>query len=623
MKRFLEKNKKYILVIIDIGFVLISYLAAILLIQTGQMPDSMYRSFELTVLLSALLCVLFFFLCSIYRNILLYSSAREYVTICFAVLLKTAVMINLKLYTPLPLLPVSYIILSSLILMFLTVGFRVFIRLSNSYLNEISNNKQEETQKTPRQKKILIIGAGCAANIITKELQMKNRYHYDIVGLIDDDIGKHNGLLNHIKILGGRECIKDVCKEQHVEEILIAIPSISAEDKKKLVNICHETGCSVKILPPIGALGAYRSLSATFRSLNIEDLLERDSIKLDNSQISAYIKGKIILVTGGGGSIGSELCRQIAKFKPSQLIILDMYENNAYDIQMELKQNYPKMNIKALIANIKDRGRLEEIFAKYQPEVLFHAAAYKHVPLMEAAPREAVKNNVFGTLNLMLCADKYKVKKVIQISTDKAVNPTNVMGTTKRICEMIVQGLNRESETEFAAVRFGNVLGSNGSVIPLFKKQIERGGPLTVTHKDITRYFMTIPEAAQLVLQAATYAKGGEIFVLDMGEPVRIYDLALNMLKLSGLEPGRDIEIKITGLRPGEKLYEELSKSEEDVRTVHEKIFVAKPLEINFESLKSKLDTLYLSVDNMSDMELRSYLKEIVPEYRFQKPKAL
>ncbi|WP_253291138.1 nucleoside-diphosphate sugar epimerase/dehydratase [Acetivibrio sp. MSJd-27] len=618
MKRFFARNRKYTLIFIDAGFVLVSYLAAILLFQTGQMSDSMFRAFEFTVLLSALLCVLLFFLCNIYRNILLYSSVREYTVICLAVILKMTVMINLKLYTDLNLLPIRYIILSSLILMFLTIGFRVFIRLSNSYLTEYANGKQTERKEAPRQKRILIIGAGSAANIVTKELQMKNRYHYDIVGLIDDDISKHNGLLNHIKIIGGRDCIKDVCKERNVEEILIAIPSIAAEDKKEIVNICHETGCSVKILPPIGELGAYRSLNATFRSLNIEDLLERDSIKLDSSQISAYIKGKVILVTGGGGSIGSELCRQIAKFKPSQLIILDMYENNAYDIQMELTQSYPKMDIKALIANIKDRTRLEEIFGKYRPEVLFHAAAYKHVPLMEAAPREAVKNNVFGTLNLMLCADKYKVKKVIQISTDKAVNPTNVMGTTKRICEMIAQGLNRESETEFVAVRFGNVLGSNGSVIPLFKKQIERGGPLTVTHRDITRYFMTIPEAAQLVLQAATYAKGGEIFVLDMGEPVRIYDLALNMLKLSDLEPGKDIEIKITGLRPGEKLYEELSKSEEDVRTVHEKIFVAKPLEIDFAHLKGKLDTLYLSLDGMSDYDLRNYLKDIVPEYEFK-----
>ena len=618
MKRFFAKNRKYTLIFADVVSVLLSCFAAFLLFESGQLPKPTYFAFGITVLISAFLCVFIFFLGDIYRNILIYSSIKEYAVIGFSIILEMTVMVILKQCTDLDLLPLPYIVLSALFMIFLMIGYRALLRLICLYLPKHIDERVPQSGETLRQKKILVIGAGSAANIVTKELLMKNRYHYDIVGLIDDDISKHNSLLNHIKIIGGRDGIKKVCQERNVEEILIAIPSIDAENKKELVRICHETGCSIKTLPPIGELGSYRSLNATFRSLDIEDLLERDSVKLDNSQISAYIKGKVILVTGGGGSIGSELCRQIAKFAPSQLIILDMYENNAYDIQVELTQSYPQIDIKALIANIKDRTRLEEIFSQYRPEVLFHAAAYKHVPLMEAVPREAVKNNVFGTLNVMLCADKYKVKKVIQISTDKAVNPTNVMGTTKRICEMIAQGLNRESETEFVAVRFGNVLGSNGSVIPLFKKQIERGGPITVTHKDITRYFMTIPEAAQLVLQASTYAEGGEIFVLDMGEPVRIYDLALNMIRLSGLEPGEDIEIKITGLRPGEKLYEELSKSEETVGTVHEKIFVAKPLEIDFNALRGKLDTLYLSLDRMSDNEIRKYLQEIVPEYQYK-----
>ncbi len=617
MRRILAKHRKYLMVLLDAVFVPICYMGAILLFQNGELSGFTFHAFRLTSLISMVLCISAFFLCNSYRHVLVHSGVREYIEMMFAIVVHMLVMINLRIYTKLDLLPTSYLILGSFLLIFLTVGSRVFVRVVLTYMTLYANSRQQSGERTPRTKRILIIGAGSAANIITRELQTQQRYRYDIVGLIDDDVSKHDAFLNNIKVLGGRDCIKEVCQQQNVDEILIAIPSMSAEEKKEIVHISHETGCSVKTLPPIGELGAYRSLNASLRSLHIEDLLERDSIQLDSSQISAYIKDKIILVTGGGGSIGSELCRQIAKFGPAQLIILDMYENNAYDIQTELMQMYPKMNILALIANIKDRKRLDEIFSQYRPEVLFHAAAYKHVPLMETVPAEAVKNNVFGTLNLMLCADKHKVRKVIQISTDKAVNPTNVMGTTKRICEMIAQGLNRESETEFVAVRFGNVLGSNGSVIPLFKKQIERGGPLTVTHRDITRYFMTIPEAAQLVLQASTYAKGGEIFVLDMGEPVRIYDLAVNMLKLSGLEPGKDVEIKVTGLRPGEKLYEELSKSEEDVETVHEKIFVAKPLTIDFSELKGTLDTLALSIDDMDDGQIRDYLKQIVPEYQY------
>ncbi len=617
MKNFFAKKRKYLIVLLDAVLVPMAYLAAVLLFENGHFPDGIFPAFRLTSLVAAVLCLLIFCLCNVYRNVLLYSGAREYVVICGAVLLHAVVLVNLKLFTKWELLSVAMIILSSIIVMFLTVGLRVLIRFLNNYLSwhgtSVSRGKE-----APRKKKILVVGAGMAASIMTKEFQKQKHKVYDVVGLIDDDVSKHGGLLNNIKILGGRDCIHSVCQEYGVEEILIAIPSMTSEEKKQIANISHATGCAVKILPPIGELGSYRSLNASLRSLNIEDLLERDSIKLDSSQISAYLKGKVVMVTGGGGSIGSELCRQIARFKPQQLIILDMYENNAYDIQMELAHSHPKMDTVALIANIKDRARLEEIFAEYKPEVLFHAAAYKHVPLMETAPFEAVQNNVFGTLNLMLCADKHKVEKVIQISTDKAVNPTNVMGTTKRICEMITQGLDKQSETDFVAVRFGNVLGSNGSVIPLFKKQIERGGPLTVTHKDITRYFMTIPEAAQLVLQASTYAEGGEIFVLDMGEPVRIYDLAVHMLRLSGLEPDVDVEIKVTGLRPGEKLYEELSKDEEDVRTVHEKIFVAKPLEINFEQLRGKLETLRVSMEDMNDHELRIALQKIVPEYQYQ-----
>lgn len=360
-----------------------------------------------------------------------------------------------------------------------------------------------------------------------------------------------------------------------------------------------------------------KALLKNLRDIKIEDLLRRDPINLDLKGIEEYITNKKVLVTGGGGSIGSELCRQISKFNPLELIILDINENAVYELEHELKFKYPNLNIKVIIASIRDKNRLDKIFNSLRPDIVFHAAAHKHVPLMENNPAEAVKNNIFGTLNLVECSDKYKVEKFVMISTDKAVNPTNIMGATKRVCEMIVQAYDKKSETEFVAVRFGNVLGSNGSVIPLFMKQIKNGGPVTVTHKDITRYFMTIPEACQLVMQAASFAKGGEIFVLDMGEPVKIYDLACDLIRLSGYEPNKDIEIKITGLRPGEKLYEELSLAEEGLtKTKNNKIFVAKPLEIDYNQLKQKLDELHLAAQYDDAAFIRNQLREIVTTYK-------
>ena len=388
------------------------------------------------------------------------------------------------------------------------------------------------------------------------------------------------------------------------------------------MELCQDTGVRTRVLPTteeiINKQGAINSL----RDVQIEDLLGREPIHLDNRNINSLIKDKTVLVTGGGGSIGSELCRQIMKNHPKKLIIFDIYENNLYDIELELKANYSKDKIEAIVGSVRDKTRLNEIFELYKPELVFHAAAHKHVPLMEKSPLEAIKNNVFGTYNVANCCDKYGVKRFVLISTDKAVNPTNIMGATKRLCEMIIQAKDKASKTEFVAVRFGNVLGSNGSVVPLFKKQIAKGGPVTVTHKDITRFFMTIPEAVQLVLQAVTYAKGGEIFVLDMGEPVKIYDLADNLIKLSGFQPNVDIPIKITGLRPGEKLYEEILMDDEGLKpTEHSKIYIAKPSKITMIDLEKKLDVLRETIKNedIEIEEIKTNMKKVVPTYKERK----
>lgn len=389
--------------------------------------------------------------------------------------------------------------------------------------------------------------------------------------------------------------------------------------KKDIIWICQQTGVKTRILPSTENLIEKQGIMNSLRDVEIEDLLGRDAIKLDNKNISTLIKDKDVLVTGGGGSIGSELCRQIMKYNPEKLIIFDIYENNLYDIELELKSKYPKQKIEAIVGSVRDKKRLEDVFSEYKPSLVFHAAAHKHVPLMENNPLEAIKNNIFGTYNVVNCADKYGTERFVLISTDKAVNPTNIMGASKRVCEMIVQAKNKVSNTEYVAVRFGNVLGSNGSVIPLFKKQIANGGPVTVTHKDITRFFMTIPEAVGLILQAVTYAKGGEIFVLDMGEPVKIYDLAVSLIKLSGYEPDVDIPIQVTGLRPGEKLYEELLMAEEGLTaTKHDKIFVSEPLHMEIDELKEKLDILdkLEYMDNYSKEKVKETMKQIVPTYK-------
>ena len=480
--------------------------------------------------------------------------------------------------------------------------------------------RQHATVPAKKAKRLLIVGAGSAAMIMLKDLAGNDNINYNVIGFIDDDKNKKNAIIYGVKVLGDRYDILNVCNKYDVDEILMAMPSASSHDRREVLELCNETGCKIKILPSIDQVITGTDIKHHVRDVQIEDLLARDAIRLNNDKIGDYIEGKTVLVTGGGGSIGSELCRQIMRYNPEKLVVLDIYENNAYDLQMELNSKYDKEKIDIVIASVRDKERLRKVFSKYNPYIVFHAAAHKHVPLMEDSPGEAVKNNVFGTLNTAQCASEFGVKRFVLISTDKAVNPTNVMGATKRMCEMIVQTAQQDSKTEFVAVRFGNVLGSNGSVIPLFKKQIESGGPVTVTHKDITRFFMTIPEAAQLVLQAASYAKGGEIFVLDMGEPVRIYDLAKNLVRLSGYTPNEDMRIEVCGLRPGEKLYEELLMDEEGLKnTEHEKIFIGKQIDVDKEEFFKMLAELKSAAESCDVELIKDNIEKIVPTYKRKK----
>lgn len=485
---------------------------------------------------------------------------------------------------------------------------RFMYRMIRTVLNKYRNIKTSNN--------VMIIGAGEATNVIMREIQNSSYLaNSNIACIIDDDRRKVGKYIRGVKVIGTRDKIKEAAKLYDIDEIIFAIPSASNEVKMDILNICKETDCTLKILP-----GVYQMVDGeinvnSIRNVDVLDLLGRDPIEVDIESIMGYVKDKVIMVTGGGGSIGSELCRQLVSHKPKQLIIFDIYENNAYDIQQELKINYPDANVVTLIGSIRNVSRLESVFAQYKPDIVYHAAAHKHVPLMEVSPDEAVKNNVVGTWNVARMADKYGVKKFVMISTDKAVNPTNVMGATKRICEMIVQTYNEISKTDFVAVRFGNVLGSNGSVIPLFKRQIEAGGPVTVTDPNIIRYFMTIPEAVSLVLQAGAYAKGGEIFILDMGEPVKIDDLAKNLIRLSGYTLGVNMEIKYTGLRPGEKLYEELLMKEEGLQETDNKlIHIGKPIEFDkenfFDNLEKLKEEAYSETGN-----IRESLKKVVDTY--------
>ena len=614
----IRKYRNVVLFLADILIIFASYfITSFLMLDIKAFTD--VKNLDLinnSIVISLFIYQIVFGVFDLYKNITRYENGKDYIRYILASGMSACLIIALKFIFSLQLVNVKQIIFSSIIIAVGTITYRVIIRFILTLGTDSAANLSEENRKN-----LLIIGAGEAARDIIKTLKTTMRNTYNIIGLIDDNDGKFRYLISGVRVLGDRYKIAEICKENKVDVIFFAITNISNQDKKEILQICQETGAKLRMLPSTADLIKNKNVMQNLRDVEIEDILGRDPIVLDNENIGELIKDKPILVTGGGGSIGSELCRQIVKYKPSKLIILDIYENNLYNIEIELKSNPDNddVEIVPIVASVRDKKRLDNVFEKYTPYLVFHAAAHKHVPLMEGSPLEAIKNNIFGTYNTVNCADKYNVKKFILISTDKAVNPTNIMGASKRMCEMIVQAKDKISKTEYAAVRFGNVLGSNGSVVPLFKKQIAKGGPITVTHKEITRFFMTIPEAVGLVLQAMSYANGGEIFVLDMGEPVKIYDLAVSLIKLTGLEPDVDIPIKVTGLRPGEKLYEELLMEEEGLtETAHNKIFIGKPSDITSEELEGKIETLKELVkdENVEIQVIKETMHEIVPTYK-------
>lgn len=555
-----------------------------------------------------------FALCKLYSSLWRYASVEEVILLVEAVMLDSLIRCALMLLMGLN-MPRSYYILCGLFELILVTGERFTYRFLR-YI--VARFRQHSEKGGDIIRNTMLVGGGDAGRMLVRELLGSRYLNNHLKCIIDDDRQKHGRYISGIQIVGGRDRIMEMVKKYHINDIIIAIPSATNKERRDILNICKDTGCKLRILPGMYQMVRGDIKVSQLREVRIEDLLEREPVEVDLDGIMDYVRDRVVLVTGGGGSIGSELCRQIAKHSPRQLIIFDIYENNAYSIQQELIKTYPKLNLTVLIGSVRNENRLKDIFEQYRPEILYHAAAHKHVPLMEDSPNEAIKNNVFGTLKTAQMADRYGVLKFVLISTDKAVNPTNIMGASKRICEMIIQAMDRHSQTEFVAVRFGNVLGSNGSVIPLFKDQIAHGGPVTVTHPDIVRFFMTIPEAVSLVLQAGAYAKGGEIFVLDMGEPVKILDLAKNLIRLSGYVPDEDIKIEFTGLRPGEKLYEEVLMEEEGLQeTANHRIHIGKPLMIDEQWFIDKLKHL----DEASYQEykdIRRLVKELVPEYHYE-----
>ena len=614
MKEIIKKNRNVLLILIDILIIISCYIASIFFLNIHI--DNI-KMLAMQILIVVIIYQIFLNIFRMYQNMMRYEVGKDYIKYIISAFLSMIISSIVYKAFSLEYINLKVNVLSGVLI----AGTFVIYRLAGRSILSRRMSKYEKINKNQDNKanNLLIIGAGMGAREIIIAIKNNMRDKYNIVGIIDDDISKINHYILGVKVLGTRYDIPKIAKEKNVDLIFFAINKIDAISRRKILEICQETGVKTRVLPTteevINKQGAMNSL----RDVQIEDLLGRDPVHLDNKNINSLIKNKTVLVTGGGGSIGSELCRQIVKYDPKRLVILDIYENNLYDIEMELRAEYPKLNLEAIVASVRDKARLNNVFETYKPEIVFHAAAHKHVPLMEKSPLEAIHNNVFGTYNVVNCADEYGVEKFVLISTDKAVNPTNIMGASKRVCEMIVQAKNKVSKTEYVAVRFGNVLGSNGSVIPLFKKQIERGGPVTVTHKDITRFFMTIPEAVQLILQAVTYAKGGEIFVLDMGEPVKIYDLAVSLIKLLGYEPNVDIPIEITGLRPGEKLYEEILMSEEGLTsTKHDKIFISKPMHMEIAELEEKLNILKELEYNekYSNENIKNVMKEVVPTYR-------
>jgi len=620
---FVKKHTKGVFVVCDLISVCVAFFFATYLKFDAPMffPEWFSNNILFIGFADVAVTAICFIAFKIYSRMWQYFVAKDYTTLVRAFILSKVIVVIPFVYIWYTYTRsfLTFMALYSVILMLLFLTSRALVFVSyNLWRTKILAPKNAENGK---RKRIMIIGAGSAAIRLINELRgISNVNRYQVVALIDDNKRKFGEYLNGVKVYGGREDIVKTANELDIDEIYFAVPSADEKNRKEILEICNKTGCVLKTLPNITDFSENTNSSLQLRKVDYTDLLGREQIKPDLSKVFELLKGHTVLVTGGGGSIGSELVRQVAKSGVAKrIIIFDIAENGAYEIQQEIRRNYPEVDLRVLIGSIRDEKRLCEIFEEYKPSFVYHAAAHKHVPLMEDSPKEAVKNNVFGTYNLAKTADKYGVKRFVMISTDKAVNPTNVMGATKRICEMIVQSFNKISATDFVAVRFGNVLGSNGSVIPLFKEQIENGGPVTVTHPDIIRYFMLIPEAVSLVLQAGAYAKGGEIFILDMGSPVKIRELAENLIRLSGHIPGEDIEIKYTGLRDGEKLYEELLISEEGIqKTQNDLIYVARPMEFDSEKLFNKISYMREIMEGATHRQIVDIVKELVPTFNPQ-----
>jgi len=616
-------HKKVLVMFFDIISLLVSNAVAAFLVHKFLPVTISTPEVVKMALIYAALCFLCIYIGGEYRKAWKLISYKDYITCAVEVIIGSVLFFlvihfwRISSYHFFDLATVSFCVVSCLFSIMLIVLIRVFAKYYFIYLVSAGQNEM--------MKRALIIGAGNAGRILALEItnarkEGKKDFSYTLVGYVDDDLNKINEKINGYYVLGTSFDLKEICRKYAVEVVFFAIPSCPNKRKAEILEVCAETKCEVKVVPEVSSLITGKSILNQTTKVNVEDLLGREPVELDTTKLSGFIAGKVCMVTGGGGSIGSELCRQIMQYKPSKLLIIDIYENNAYDIQQELIMNgvANSDNLKVLIASVRDRKKMQRIFEAYHPEIVFHAAAHKHVPLMEVSPEEAVKNNVLGTYNVALLSDEYKVKKFVLVSTDKAVNPTNVMGATKRYCEMIVQNFSRTKQnTEYVAVRFGNVLGSNGSVIPLFKKQIESGKPVTITHPDIIRYFMTIPEAVSLILTAGSIAHGGEIFVLDMGEPVKILTLAENLIKVYGKKPYEDVDIIFTGLRPGEKLYEELLMSEEGLqKTDNQKVFIGTQIDIDDETLEAGLAALKRASDKNDSAAVVKVLEKYVPTFQ-------
>lgn len=601
------------------GVLLISdtiiFIGAFIISLSATMSISyLQQNILLPLLTMIIVCLTIFSISGIYKTLWSTSVDREIIMILLSTIISTFVYFIIFKIENINYDGIFYVI-NALFIHVAMCSIRILYRASRKALLYFRLNENLENRM-----KVLIVGAGSAGNLILKEMFENPQINMYPVGIIDDNEKKLGKSYYNVPVIGTTDDIEKVVQNLDIDEIIFSIAKITRKRKAEIMQTCKKTSCKIKTIPGIYELIDGKVGIKNIREVNIEDLLGRESVKIKDAEVLRFLKGKKVLVTGAGGSIGSELCRQISFLNPKELILVDIYENNVYELQQELIRKYKNLDLKVLIASVRDKNRMEEIFINYQPEIVFHAAAHKHVPLMEDSPCEAIKNNVFGTLNMAELSAKYKVERFVLISTDKAVNPTNIMGATKRCCEMIVQTLNKNSETEFVAVRFGNVLGSNGSVVPLFKKQIEEGGPVKVTHPEITRFFMTIPEAVSLVLEAGTIARGGEIFVLNMGEPVKILDLAKNLITLSGLEPGVDIKIEFTGLRPGEKLYEEILMDEEGLRdTGKEKIYVGQPIEVDQGEFFDRLRELQDVAEREDKDEVRYVMKSIVPTYILRK----